>query len=830
MTTNKQFFTRPRLVRLLCGLTLVVAQLFTGVSMDTAHAATLTVTNTADSGPGSLRQAIAAAAAGDTITFSVNGTITLTSGELVINKNLTIQGPGANQLTISGNNASRIFFINPGAPGATSGPPSTSLNVNISKLALRNGKAKGGNGGTSKNGSASGGGGAGMGGALFINNGNVTMTEVVLTANQAIGGNGGAITPCCTGGSASGGGGMGGNGADGSFGSGGGNGGSGGNLGGNGGIGAIGLGCPTSVRGTNGGDGAGGGGGCSGQGGNGGFGGGGGGLGVGTANTGSGGFGGGGGGSSSSIFGWGGTFGGNGSSGGGGGAGLGGAIFLRSGTLALQSSLLTQNSATLGLGSGGGANGQGKGGAIFIHNGASATGVDNICISNTASDAAGSGTDTNDFYGNGTNTCQTVTDNTAPSASPTQSPAVNTTGWNNTDVTVTWNWSDPSASSGYVSGIDLANCTLSSTSSGEGEQLLAATCKDLAGNAGNAEHTVKVDKTAPEVTVDNVSDGATYTVGSVPVAACSTSDALSGVATQASVTVTGGNGDGTGSFTATCSGATDLAGNATSPVSVSYTVAALPTATPTNTPVPPTATPTATPTNTPVPPTATPTNTPVPPTATPTVPATTLYATVRQVRNGLAALLPSGNSKTDQSLQKAIAKLDQGLTPDFWQLPDGNHLSSEGEKAFHRLRDAIKELRSLKTPPAEVTSAINTLAGVGRTLAEQAIAEATAAGGNAKQLTKANKELTKAQQDLAKQRPDLAFGHYEEAWETAQAALGVVLAASEPEDPAVVDDPADADHLHNEDADENAADPADELIHPQQNAQPNLLFLPVVSR
>jgi Ca2+-binding RTX toxin-like protein len=76
--------------------------------------AILTVTNNADSGAGSLRQAIASAAAGDTIQFAsslANQTITLTSGQLNVTKNLTIDGAAAAGLTISGNNASRVINV-----------------------------------------------------------------------------------------------------------------------------------------------------------------------------------------------------------------------------------------------------------------------------------------------------------------------------------------------------------------------------------------------------------------------------------------------------------------------------------------------------------------------------------------------------------------------------------------------------------------------------------------------------------------------------------------------------------------------------------------------
>jgi predicted outer membrane repeat protein len=80
----------------------------------------LTVTNTADSGPGSLRAEIAAAQSGDTIVFdpSLAGqTISLTSGELVINTSLDIEGlGGSNPQVVINAASSRIFDItNPSA-------------------------------------------------------------------------------------------------------------------------------------------------------------------------------------------------------------------------------------------------------------------------------------------------------------------------------------------------------------------------------------------------------------------------------------------------------------------------------------------------------------------------------------------------------------------------------------------------------------------------------------------------------------------------------------------------------------------------------------------
>ena len=126
------------------------------------------VTNTQNSGAGSLRQVIADANPGDTITFdpSLSGmTITLTTGELLIGKDLNIDASSLlGRVYVSGNNANRVFHIHNGA------------SVTLNRLAIIDGKE------TTE--------GTNYGGGI-INFGDLALVEVLVTENTA--GYGGGI-------------------------------------------------------------------------------------------------------------------------------------------------------------------------------------------------------------------------------------------------------------------------------------------------------------------------------------------------------------------------------------------------------------------------------------------------------------------------------------------------------------------------------------------------------------------------------------------------------------------------------------------------------------
>jgi hypothetical protein len=143
------------------GFTIVAMVLFAPVTA--LRADIITVTNTDDSGPGSLRQALADANDGDTIEFAVTGAISLTTGELLVNRNIAITAPGPDTLTVErAQNAAlfRIFHVTPG------------LTVTIRGLTITNG--------FNHFGFVSGGG-------IYNDHSNVTVSNCVLTRNSATG-------------------------------------------------------------------------------------------------------------------------------------------------------------------------------------------------------------------------------------------------------------------------------------------------------------------------------------------------------------------------------------------------------------------------------------------------------------------------------------------------------------------------------------------------------------------------------------------------------------------------------------------------------------------
>jgi hypothetical protein len=125
----------------------------------------------ADAGPGSLRQALATTPTGGTVTFQpgLSGTITLTSAPLTIDHSLTIAGPGAKTLLVSGNHQFTVFRVSSGVVAA------------LEDLSIVNGQ------GTTDL-QVDGGGG-------IANQGTLTVTGCVLSGNMDANGRGTPLQP-----------------------------------------------------------------------------------------------------------------------------------------------------------------------------------------------------------------------------------------------------------------------------------------------------------------------------------------------------------------------------------------------------------------------------------------------------------------------------------------------------------------------------------------------------------------------------------------------------------------------------------------------------------
>ncbi|MGA5299422.1 fibronectin type III domain-containing protein [Nucisporomicrobium flavum] len=183
-----------------------------------------------------------------------------------------------------------------------------------------------------------------------------------------------------------------------------------------------------------------------------------------------------------------------------------------------------------------------------------ADGADQV-VTGTVTDKAGNAA---------TTTFRVSLDRTAPGYSAAVDGTANAAGWYRTAPSVSFTCSD--ATSG------VAECPAPASVPADGaDQGVTGTVTDRAGNITAAAVTgLKVDTTAPVVRVTGLGDG-TFPLGALPAAGCDTTDAVSGVAKQAGLTVTR---DAKGRYTATCAGGADVAGNAAGTVTAGWTVTA----------------------------------------------------------------------------------------------------------------------------------------------------------------------------------------------------------------------------------------------------------------
>jgi len=158
---------------------------------------------------------------------------------------------------------------------------------------------------------------------------------------------------------------------------------------------------------------------------------------------------------------------------------------------------------------------------------------------------------------------EALADTTAPVITPTVNGIQGSNGWYTSDVTVSWSVVDDESAISASAGCDDAIITEDTTGT-------TLTCEATsAGGTASQSVTIQRDATAPIVSVTGIADGAVYTLGeAIPAVGCTTTDATSNVASEATATTSGGT---VGEITVTCSGATDNAGN-TASASITYAV------------------------------------------------------------------------------------------------------------------------------------------------------------------------------------------------------------------------------------------------------------------
>ncbi len=130
----------------------------------------------------------------------------------------------------------------------------------------------------------------------------------------------------------------------------------------------------------------------------------------------------------------------------------------------------------------------------------------------------------------------------------------------------------------------------------------------------------------------------------------------------------------------------------------------------------------------------------------------------------LQALLPTGDPQADQKIEKAIGSIEDSLTPEYW-VDDSTLDPKHGKQVFDEERHAVTELtKKVTIAIPEAQDVVAALVFADELLAQKAIDDATAAGGNPRYLAKAAEAMAEAAAEWAGDNPQRAIYKYRKAW------------------------------------------------------------------
>jgi hypothetical protein len=147
-----------------------------------------------------------------------------------------------------------------------------------------------------------------------------------------------------------------------------------------------------------------------------------------------------------------------------------------------------------------------------------------------------------------------IIDNVPPTIAGSRAPAANNFGWNNSPVVAHFDCADAE------SGIAVCEPDYTFVNEGAGQSYIGMATNNAGNTATATVRDVNIDMTAPTITLTGIASGGIYILGAVPTATCGAVDTLSGLVGACSVSVTGGNTNGVGTFSFSAT-AMDKAGN-----------------------------------------------------------------------------------------------------------------------------------------------------------------------------------------------------------------------------------------------------------------------------